>query len=95
MAGREGSHWGMPGNPEQRVQRAAGRLRADATFLEHVAHDEGIYVPQEVVEALATIRQWTRSLGAADPEGPVVTRARQAAVIPARPRRRDGWKYRL
>jgi hypothetical protein len=81
-------------DPALRVKRAAGLLKSDATYLEHACAEEGIEVPAEVLRALAEVRQWARSLGAADP-APTSRIQAEVAIIPARPRRRDGWKYRL
>ena len=85
MMGRHGT------DAETRLQRAAGQLKGAVTFLETIADEEGITVPREVPAAAAVIRQWTRSLGAREPDPPVTPRLRPGEV-PARPRRRDGWR---
>lgn len=73
----DGYHQGIPGSPEHRLQRAARGLKAATTFVEHIAAEEGITMPIEVWRAVATIRQWTRSVGAVEPGPP---------VMPPRPR---------
>jgi hypothetical protein len=74
-------------DPAIRVQRAASHLKASANYLEAVADDEGIPMPVEVVRAVITIRQWTRTLGARDPDPPV-----EPGPLAARPRLRQPWR---
>jgi hypothetical protein len=55
----------MPsGHVEGRLPQAAAALKRASSFVETVAADEGVEVPFEVYQAIATIRQWCRRVGA-------------------------------
>lgn len=83
---------GRHGDPAARVQRAAGHLRSSATFLETVLVEEGLTTPVEVWRALVTIRAWTATLGAHDPQPDptaITTQQQMAEEIRATPQPRQ------
>jgi hypothetical protein len=51
---------------EGRLPQAAAYLMRAANHVEHVAAEERQPMPFEVRQAIATIRQWCRRVGAAD-----------------------------
>lgn len=79
-------------DPAVRLRRAAGRLKHSVDAIETIAIDEGVPVPLQVLKAAATIRQWTRTLGATDPAPSRVMELLAHPARPARPRQRGQWR---